>query len=185
MLELLSNYQPADARQVAQSSLFRGFIEANPGCCERSLQTGHLTGSAWLVSADGRRAALLYHRKLARWLQPGGHADGDSDLAAVALREAGEETGLFGLRLSPEIFDLDRHQIPARGPEPAHWHYDMRFVVRAGGGEVLVGNQESLDLAWFDIVELKARADIDPSIRRMAGRWLEISPTPAAPPAAP
>lgn len=185
LLDLLSKYRPNDRQQESASAVFSAFIRAHPDCCERSLAIGHLTGSAWLVSADGLRAALMYHRKLARWLQPGGHADGDSDLAAVALREAEEETGLTGLNAEPGIFDLDRHRIPARGPEPAHWHYDMRFVVRAGGGEVLVANEESTGLAWFDIVELNGRADIDPSIRRMAGRWLEVTAAPAAPPAVP
>lgn len=88
---------------------------------------GHFTGSAWLVSGDGQRVMLTHHRKLDRWLQLGGHADGDADLAAVALREAEEESGLPGLSLeSAAIFDLDRHWIPARGEVAGHWHYDVR-----------------------------------------------------------
>jgi 8-oxo-dGTP pyrophosphatase MutT (NUDIX family) len=172
LLELLAKYRPDSPSQAQLKALFSGFIAANPECCERTLRSGHLTGSAWLVSRDGLRAALMHHAKLGRWLQPGGHADGDADLAAVARREAEEETGLADLVLSPEIFDLDRHEIPARGQEPAHWHYDMRFVLRAAGSEQFVQNAESLALAWIPVAELAAREDIDPSIRRMASRWL-------------
>ena len=99
----------------------------------RDRLSGHFTGSAWVVSADGRRTLLTHHRKLDRWLQPGGHADGDRDLARVALREAQEETGVHGLHLEDgAIFDLDRHWIPERGAVPGHWHFDVRYVVQAG-----------------------------------------------------
>src|SRR5690606_11801209 len=92
---------------------------------------GHFTASAWLVSADGRRALLTHHRKLDRWLQPGGHADGDMDLARVALREAAEESGLSGLRLEGRVFDLDRHWMPVRKEVPGHGQHGVRYVVRA------------------------------------------------------
>ena len=138
----------------------------------RERRAGHFTGSAFVVSEDGRRTLLMHHRKLDRWLQPGGHADGERDLAAVALREAEEETGLTGLVVDPAIFDLDRHAIPARGDEPEHWHYDVRYVVRATAGEEVVPNAESLALAWKEIREIAGRPAYDLSLRRMARKWL-------------
>lgn len=142
----------------------------NPFLRERL--AGHFTGSAWLVSADGRRVLLTHHRKLARWLQLGGHADGDRDLARVALNEAEEESGLDGLRLEhPAIFDLDKHWIPARTDVPGHCHYDVRFVVRAGTSEAFVVSEESLELAWRDIAQIAADPEADPSLQRMAQRW--------------
>lgn len=158
--------------QVLQ--LFRDFVHTQPDCCERTLAVGHLTGSAWLVSADGRRALLTHHRKLDRWLQLGGHADGDSDLARVALREAEEESGLQGLSVDPDVFDLDRHAIPARGNEPEHWHYDVRFVVRAGPNENFAISDESHALAWRSIGEIAADTEADESVRRMAQKWLRL-----------
>ncbi len=147
---------------------------------QRSRLDGHFTGSAWLVSADGRRALLTHHRKLGRWLQLGGHADGERDLAAVALREAQEESGLSGLSLqAPVPFDLDRHWIPERGDVPGHWHYDVRYVVRTGGSEDFVVGEESLDLAWRDIDAIEHDADADASLRRMARKW-RASGAPAA-----
>ncbi|WP_313254389.1 NUDIX hydrolase [Stenotrophomonas sp.] len=144
----------------------------DPFCRERL--AGHFTGSAWLVSADGQRVLLTHHRKLARWLQLGGHADGDHDLAAVALREAQEESGLPGLSLgSTAIYDLDRHWIPARGEVPGHWHYDVRYVVQAGTDERFAVSEESLDLAWCTVHEVAGQDDV--SLRRMAQRWLARS----------
>ncbi|PPV06193.1 hypothetical protein XBLMG947_2826 [Xanthomonas bromi] len=134
---------------------------------------GHFTGSAWVVSADGSRTLLTHHRKLQRWLQLGGHADGDRDLAQVALREAEEESGLPGLKLADAVFfDLDRHWIPARGEVAAHWHYDARYVVVAGTDENFQVSEESLALAWRPIVELLADPELDPSLRRMAEKWV-------------
>ncbi|MGQ4659652.1 NUDIX domain-containing protein [Lysobacter sp. F6437] len=145
--------------------------DSNPFLRERL--AGHLTGSSWLVDRSGHRVLLTHHRKLDRWLQLGGHADGDIDLARVALREAEEESGLDGLTLEGGLFDLDRHWIPERGDVPGHWHYDARYVVRTGANEDFVVSPESLDLAWRDIDAIAADPDADPSLRRMALKWLQ------------
>jgi 8-oxo-dGTP pyrophosphatase MutT (NUDIX family) len=139
----------------------------------RARSAGHFTASAWLVAADGARVLLTHHRKLGRWLQLGGHADGDSDLARVALKEAEEESGLRDLQLEPGIFDLDRHWIPQHREVTPHWHYDVRFVVRARGDEeAFVVSDESHALAWRDVPALAEDPEVDPSVRRMAGKWL-------------
>jgi len=91
------------------------------------------------------------------------------------LREAEEESGLAELVVEPQVFDLDRHRIPARGQEPEHWHYDVRFVVRASAGEVFVVSEESHALAWIDIASLARDPQRDESLRRMAKRWLARS----------
>ncbi|WP_133498559.1 NUDIX hydrolase [Cognatilysobacter terrigena] len=137
----------------------------------RERLAGHFTGSAWLVDRAGTRVLLTHHRKLGRWLQLGGHADGDSDLGRVALKEAEEESGLGGLTLEPGLFDLDRHWIPERGDVPAHWHYDVRYVVRAGDDENFVVSEESLDLAWRDVATLESDPASDESVQRMSMKW--------------
>jgi 8-oxo-dGTP pyrophosphatase MutT (NUDIX family) len=161
-----------------QAELAADYIEllSDPLGFSRERLAGHFTGSAWLVSNDGRRVLLTHHRKLQRWLQLGGHADGEVDLAQVALREAEEESGLTGLKLEGGLFDLDRHWIPERGEVPGHWHYDARCVVRAGSGERFVVNEESLALAWVDISEIANDPQADESLRRMAAQWLAQSP---------
>lgn len=160
-------------QEAVEAARFEAFAGAGPGVFDRTHGPGHFTGSAWVVSRDGDRVLLTHHRKLGRWLQPGGHADGERDLARVALREAEEETGLPGLALaSPDIFDLDRHRIPARNHEPAHWHYDVRYVVRAGADEDFVVSEESHALAWRDVRCVADAPEMDPSLRRMARKWL-------------
>jgi 8-oxo-dGTP pyrophosphatase MutT (NUDIX family) len=153
-------------------AFFSSFLAETPHAFEREHLAGHFTGSAWLISADGARVLLTHHRKLNRWLQLGGHADGDADLAQVALREAEEESGLTDLEVEREVFDLDRHWIPERANEPGHWHYDVRYVVRANGSEAFAISDESLALAWKPIREIAKDPFADESLRRMANKWL-------------
>jgi 8-oxo-dGTP pyrophosphatase MutT (NUDIX family) len=131
------------------------FAESEVECLRRECVPGHLTGSAWIVSPDRTRTLLTHHHKLDKWLQLGGHADGDPDLMAVALREAREESGLANVRaVSGEVFDVDRHWIPARKTEPGHFHYDLRFMIEADPEESLVISNESKDLAWVEVARV-------------------------------
>lgn len=161
---------PAETGVVGQ---FLALLDDPADPFVRERLEGHLTGGAWLVSADGRRTLLTHHRKLGRWLQLGGHADGDSDMARVALKEAEEESGLSDLSVEGDIFDLDRHWIPERKGVPGHWHYDVRYVVRANGSEDYVVSEESLDLAWREIGPIADEPD--ESLSRMAHKWLARS----------
>jgi 8-oxo-dGTP pyrophosphatase MutT (NUDIX family) len=138
----------------------------------RARLAGHFTASAWLVDASGRRLLMTHHRKLGLWLQLGGHADGDRDLARVALREAEEESGLAGLTVEPEIFDLDRHWIPEHKGVPGHWHYDVRYVVRTGASEAFAMSEESIALAWRPIAAILDDPGYDASLQRMARKWI-------------
>lgn len=171
---LLDEFHHYDQRwpEEVSATRFAEFLGSSPSVFHREHLVGHFTASSWLVSADGERVLLTHHRKLNRWLQLGGHADGDTDLARVALREAEEESGLTDLSVEPALFDLDCHWIPERGSEPGHWHYDVRYVVRATGNEVFAISEESLALAWRPIREIAGDAAADESLRRMANKWL-------------
>src|SRR5207253_2429971 len=132
ILRLLSAYEPSgDDDRDARERIVR-FVEEHADCFDRSLVVGHITGSAWIVDPARSRCLLTHHRKLDRWLQLGGHADGEADVLAVAMREAREESGLTSLRaVSTAIFDCDVHAIPERKAEREHYHYhyDVRFLV--------------------------------------------------------
>ena len=159
VLELLRTHAtlPLDAHEAAMTAEMIRFVEAHADCFLRSCVPGHLTGSAWIVSPDRTRTLLTHHHKLDKWLQLGGHADGETDLLGVALREAREESGLTRLRaVSAAPFDIDRHLIPARGTEPQHDHHDLRFMIEADPDEPLVISNESKDLAWVEVTRVTA-----------------------------
>lgn len=179
VLELLERYLTRHPAEGATVTEIRSLVEQEPRCLERDCYPGHLTASAWIVSPDRDRFLLAHHRKLGRWLQLGGHADGQSDLGAVALREAREESGMHRFvfaapadRLVP--LDVDVHRIPAHGREPPHHHHDVRFLLVARPDQALVCSGESTALQWFRDRELESLTDDESVLRlgRKARVWL-------------
>jgi 8-oxo-dGTP pyrophosphatase MutT (NUDIX family) len=163
----------ADRQAEERRRSVLAFLAAHPDALERTCAEGHLTGSALVVDSAGRRTLLMLHRKLGRWFQPGGHADGDADLAHVALREASEETGLKGLRIVLPAIDIDVHRVEPPGESP-HLHLDVRYLVVAPAGAVEVGNDESLALRWVVEADL-AGLGADPSTQRLVQRGFSVA----------
>ena len=146
-------------------------LDSCPQCFRRDAFPAHFTGSALVVSADGRRWLLHHHRKLDRWLQFGGHCDGEENVLAVAQREAYEESGIAGLAVaSARPFDLDIHRIPAFRAEPAHLHYDIRYLLIAPEDSQIRASPESKELRWFSSHEMKDWS-LDPGLRRLITKW--------------
>ena len=166
---LLTEYRKVRPEESDTVSRFEAFVDDHPDCFHRSCRPGHITGSAWLVDTGGERVLLTHHRKLERWLQLGGHSDGDPDPLAVALREAREESGLPVRALDEAIFDLDVHLIPARGLEAAHLHFDVRLLIVAEHDRFRK-NDESHALEWVPVDGISALTE-EESVLRMARKW--------------
>ncbi len=163
-------FQPADDTEAAHRDEILAFVLAHDRPFDRAHLHGHLTGSAIVVDAAGDRTLLGFHRKLSRWLQPGGHGEsGELRGDDVALREAREESGIDALALhrgSPEPLDVDVHVIPARGTVPAHKHLDLRYLVVAPpNAEPVHRDEEHHDMRWFGWEETQA-LDLDAPLRR-------------------
>lgn len=170
LCRMLQEYTTRHPERVQVAQRIREFVQAAPDCFRRSHREGHITGSAWLLNPREDAALLTLHRKLGRWLQPGGHADGDPAPLRVALREASEESGITGIRpLSTDIFDVDIHCIPARPQdgEPEHLHYDIRFVLQAPQ-EAFTCSAESEALAWWTPRQMDQQAHLlDEAVLRL------------------
>ncbi|QDT76047.1 NUDIX hydrolase [Lacipirellula limnantheis] len=183
LLALLDRYDARHPSESAMTARIRQLVVAHADCFERTCRPGHITASAWITTPARDRFLLVHHRKLDRWLQPGGHADGQTDAAEVAMREATEETGLPQLRhaaTGPEAtpLDLDVHVIPARYDaagsliEDAHEHHDIRFLIIADGDLTPQVSEESHAVRWFTPAELQAVTD-EESVLRL---WRKSTP---------
>lgn len=163
---LVDAVPPGDPALERDRLLLGDLIAHHPEVAHRTCRPGHLTGSAFVLDDDGERCLLLLHAKLGRWLQPGGHADGETNLALVALREATEESGIADLVVDTRPLDLDIHLVDPPA-EDAHLHLDVRFLVTAPPGAEPSGNHESLEIRWVPLGELD-RYQPDPSLIRLA-----------------
>ncbi|MFF8415681.1 NUDIX hydrolase [Streptomyces sp. NPDC015680] len=154
---VLKGYESPDP---AQGELRQGYLDhltQHPDGMWKACGAGHLTASALVVDPERGRVLLTLHRKLRMWLQMGGHCEPqDESLAAAALREATEESGIAGLTLlGGGPVRLDRHPIPA----PCHWHLDVQYAALAPSGATEQISEESLDLRWFAYDEVASVAD--------------------------
>lgn len=174
---LLRRYAEANPSEAAVARRILDLVEAHPDCLLRTCAVGHVTASALILSPDRKRALLTHHRKLDRWLQLGGHVDGEVEVHRAALREAQEESGMERFRFLPADatpVDLDVHPIPAHGDEPAHFHHDVRFLLVAEPGQVERVSEESKELRWFALEEI-ARDFGEESLRRLASKALALA----------
>lgn len=146
-------YNPTEAEHLQQVI---DFLQHAAQPFHRETLIGHVTGSAIVTNSTTDQILLLHHRQLGRWLQPGGHCDGDADTLAVAIREVQEETGLTQITpVTDQIFDIDVHRIPAKGNVPEHWHYDIRYWFTANATEPLQkAVREAIEVQWIPLSQL-------------------------------
>jgi len=180
LLAQIQNYHPTDQHEAAMAMRLQQFLEANgprdPFVRELTGQVpewGHVTGSAWIVTPDYTQCLMLHHAKLGKWVQPGGHCDGETNVLEVAAREANEETGLQVTALSQDIFDIDIHVIPEYWNTPQHLHFDVRYLFTANPRQPLISNHESRGVRWVTLEEAIQLSD-EETVARMVRKTREL-----------
>ncbi len=172
LIKQLENYHSFDVFEQQHFNEVVDFINTNDDLFSKNNLKGHITTSAVVIDNAHANILLIWHEKLKRWLQPGGHVEAEVDetLAKAATRELMEETGLdvndFSL-VSETTFDLDVHQIPKRKSEQEHRHYDFRFLFKCHHI-----NELSTQYKWVpirEVIEFK-----DPSLSRFAEKIIVL-----------
>ena len=172
--EVLERHEPADEVEAGHLAQLREVLVSQSDAFGRDqCELGHFTASAFVLHPDGRSLLLIFHSKLHRWRQPGGHVEPDDrDLLEAARREVREETGLMDLDdlLSGLPLDVDVHPIPARGTEAKHLHFDVRFLFQAKTGHATAAS-DAADARWVDFEWIDA-VETDESVRRAVRKIL-------------
>ena len=173
LLEQLARYETRHLDEAAFVQRARQFVATHPDTFYRHHLPAHVSASTWVVNPARSAVLLMHHRKLDRWLQPGGHADGDTDMRMVALKECSEETSvdLDHIRLLKDgIFDVDIHSTQEpHADAQEHHHIDIRYLVEIDDRIPVPGNEESFELRWVPI-PLVARLSNSRSTLRMVDK---------------
>jgi len=167
---------PSDAEQSFKARMIELCDSAAP-FSRQQFAPGHFTASAFVLSPDRQALLLIHHRKLQRWLQPGGHVEAsDRDMVSAARREVQEECRLKAEDLEllmEQPFDIDIHRIPERKDEPAHEHFDLRFLFRCRHLDARPGD-EVLDLRYVALDEIN-ELESDASVMRAVARLQQLN----------
>jgi 8-oxo-dGTP pyrophosphatase MutT (NUDIX family) len=167
LLDELETHVPADEQERVSLERIRSLLSTAPDPFTRA-ETDHITASAIVARPSGEAFLLIHHRRLDRWLQPGGHVDpGDPSVFETARREAREETGVTDLEapFGPRVLDVDVHPIPPSAERPAHVHFDLRHLLTTRADSFTVQLEEVRRAAWFTLEEALA-AGVDESVAR-------------------
>lgn len=169
--KLLENYTSEYHEESITKAMMLDLLTNCDDCFLRSCRVGHFTASAFLLNKNMTHVCLMHHTKLNKWVQLGGHCDGDPDVLNVAIREAQEESGIKNIKpIIADIFDLDIHLIPHNTKEEAHYHFDIRFLLHAYDDDTLIKNHESQDLKWFEHIDI----EVPTNITRMLKKWQKM-----------
>jgi 8-oxo-dGTP pyrophosphatase MutT (NUDIX family) len=166
--EMLKKYESLYCEELVYKEKMLELINTCDDCFLRSCRVGHFTSSAFLLNKAMTHVCLMHHTKLDKWMQLGGHCDGDPAVLNVSIKEAQEESGIENIRpLKHDVFDLDIHLIPLNSKDESHYHFDVRFLLHAYDNDTLKKNHESKELKWVE----KFDRSIPRNVIRMFEKW--------------
>jgi 8-oxo-dGTP pyrophosphatase MutT (NUDIX family) len=170
LIQQLEVYKPFDGIESSFVPKFLKLLQKE-NCYTRQNIEAHITASAWITNTSRTAILLLHHAKLMRWLQPGGHSDGNENLEEVMRKEVEEETGLSEITfVYSDLFDIDIHTIPSYKNIPQHDHYDVRFLIEVSPDVKITKNNESNALKWIEINQIPN----DASMQRMKEKLINL-----------
>ena len=176
LLELLNEFACESIEKKEIKHKIEFFIKNNENCFLRSNLKGHITASAFLIGPDKVSVLLTHHKQINRWLQLGGHADGDFDILNVAKKEAIEESGISDIYMEKSsIFDIDVHEIKEYKNTPEHYHYDIKFLFFSNSFDYKISD-ESNDLKWVKIIDILNNNIYCENILNMSKKYVKLYP---------
>ena len=179
LMETIKAYQPFNEQEEMDKALILNWIETQENAFSRDNTVAHMTASAWVVNKDRSKVLMVYHNIYNSWSWLGGHADGETDLLAVAVREVKEEAGISSVRpVSEEIFSLESLTVDGhvkRGSYvSSHLHLNVTYLLEADSEEqVFVKEDENSDVAWFPPEEAMKKSTEPWFVERVYGKLVE------------
>lgn len=156
----LKKYTPVNEQEEKDVSAMLGFLEGGHSCFSRENIAGHMTASAWIVNKERTKTLFCYHNLYDSWSWIGGHADGETDLLKVALKEAEEETGVKAVPVNGEIFSVEILTVSGHIKKgeyvSSHLHYNITYLLEADENAPLkIAPDENSALKWLYFDEIK------------------------------
>ena len=181
LFEKIQNYIPVNEQEACDKETMLAFMQKYPDYLDRSNQIAHFTASIWTVNEDRTKVLMVYHNIYNSWSWIGGHADGEEDLCAVALRELWEETGVRNAKLiseeicSLEIITVDGH-MKKGSYVPSHLHFNVTYMAQANEAETLIVNEaENQAVKWWPVEDAQKVSTEPWMVERVYRKLIEKS----------
>lgn len=179
LMEQIANYIPYNEQEERDQNLILNWIEEQENAFSRENKMAHMTASAWVVNPERSKVLMVYHNIYDSWSWLGGHADGETDLLSVALREVKEEAGISKVRpVSEDIFSLESLTVDGHVKKgtyvSSHLHLNVTYLLEADPEETLsVKADENSGVAWFSPEEALERSTEPWFVKRVYTKLIE------------
>lgn len=162
MMAQIRNYSPFNEQEKGDKAIMLSYMESCPDIFLRTNLKAHMTASSWIVNRDRTKILMIYHNIYDSWAWTGGHADGDENLLAVALREALEETGVHAVPVTEDIFSLENLTVDGHFKHglyvPSHMHLNVTYLLQADDSEAVRAKEdENRGVSWFSLDEVLSK----------------------------